>query len=343
MGGHGRALEALVQVLRELKDESEAAAVIGAVMLQLSQKYPCAGSQTFDDDSIKAVLRTALSGKWVRRGDKLVNINAQKADLIRLRYNDACTRYRIEVPYIWLHMMLNTVPANSKDLAPWRLMDYSQFLSDPPQDGTEWEEFNAAFRVLWSWAFEEMQEVPEGSLHSGAIIKPDTLKDKMVINRHLKRFKAKHRKATASKDCGNPKARKDPAAAKPPSRPEKHECEVDGEETTVNLTRTDVLVLNAKGANAADAVLRLRTQTGDLIAECLQMKHGQSACHLEDERQKACDDDDIFVVLRNSNAEAPAGENLIFVSEGQFADYFGVYSGRAFSSAARSVPCRIQQ
>ena len=60
MGGHGRALEAVVQALRELKDESDAAAVIGAVMLQLSKKYPCAGSQTFDDDSIKAVLRTAL-------------------------------------------------------------------------------------------------------------------------------------------------------------------------------------------------------------------------------------------------------------------------------------------
>ena len=45
MGGHGRALEALLQALRELKDESDAAAVIGAVMLQLSKKYPCAGSQ----------------------------------------------------------------------------------------------------------------------------------------------------------------------------------------------------------------------------------------------------------------------------------------------------------
>ncbi|CAE7678272.1 CRN108 [Symbiodinium necroappetens] len=338
MGGHGRALEALVQALRELKDESDAAAVIEAVRLQLSLKYPRAGilgrsdSKTFDDDSIKAVLRTALSGKWVRRGDKLVNIDAQKADLIRLQYNDFFTHCRIEVPYIWLHMMLNTVAANSKDLAPWRLMDYSQFLSDPPQDGTEWEEFNAAFRVLRSWAFEEQEAVPVRSLHSGAIIQPGTLAEKMVINRHLKRFKARIRIATASNVCGNPKPLRDSAATMPASHLEKHECEVDGEETTVSLTRSDVLVVNVKGAPAADAVLRLQTKAGDLIAECLQMKHGQSACDLEAERAKACGKDDIFVVLRNIKPDTPAGQNLILVSEGQFAEYYGMYSGRAFSS-----------
>ncbi|CAE7512777.1 CRN108 [Symbiodinium sp. CCMP2592] len=310
MGGHGRALEALVQALQPAKiGDGSAAAVIGAVMFQLSEKYPTAGilgrseSKAFDDCSIKAVLRTALSGKWVRRGEKLGNVDAEKADLIRLRYNDAGTEYWIEVPYIWLHMMLKEVAVNSKDLAPWSLMDYDQFLRDPPQDGTEWEEFNVDFRVLRSWAFDEKEAVPVRSLHSGAIIQPGTLAEKMVINHHLKRFK----------------------------------------ETTVSLTRTDVLVLNAKGAPAADAVLRLETEAGELIAECLQMKHGQSACDLEAERAKACDEDDIFVVLRNSKTDTPDGQNLIFVSEGQFAKYYGIYSGRAFSSAARSLASRIQQ
>ena len=353
MGGHGRALEALVQALQPANiGDGSAAAVIGAVMFQLTQKYPSAGilgrsdSKTFDDGSIKAILCTALSGKLVRSGDKLGNVDAEKADLIRLRYNDAGTQYFIEVPYIWLHMMLKDVAANSEDLAPWGLMDYDQFLRDPPQDGTEWEEFNAAFRVLRSWAFEEKEAVPVRSLHSGAIIQPGTLAEKMVINHHLNRFKAKRRIATASNVCGNPKPLKESAATKPASRLKQHECEVDGKETevaTVSLTRTDVLVLNAKGAPAADAVLRLQTKAGELIAECLQMKHGQSACHLEAERAKACDEDDIFVVLRNSNTDTPAGQNLIFVSEGQFAEYYGIYSGRAFSSAARSLTCRIQQ
>ncbi|CAE7829130.1 unnamed protein product, partial [Symbiodinium necroappetens] len=179
MGGHGRALEALVQALQTASiGDGSAAAVIGAVMFQLTQKYPSAGilgrsdSKTFDDGSIKAILRTALSGKLVRSGDKLGNVDAEKADLIRLRYNDAATHYFIEVPYIWLHMMLKKVASVSEDLAPWGLMDYDQFLKDPPQDGTEWEEFNAAFRVLRSWAFEEEEAVPVGSLHSGAIIQP---------------------------------------------------------------------------------------------------------------------------------------------------------------------------
>ncbi|CAE7856765.1 CRN108 [Symbiodinium microadriaticum] len=342
MGGHGRALEALVQALQPARiGDGSAANVIGAVMFQLLENYPNAGilgrsdSKAFDHGSIKAILRTALSGKWVCRGDKLGNVDAEKAYLIRLRYNDAGTQYFIEVPYIWLHMMLTKVAADSEDLAPWRLMDYDQFLRDPPQDGTEWEEFNAAFRVLRSWAFEENEAVPVRSLHSGAIIQPGTLAEKMVINRHLKRFKAKLRIATASNVCGNPKPRRDSAATEPASHLAKHECRVEGKETTaatVSLTQTDVFVLNAKGAPAADAVLRLQTKAGDLIAECLQMKHGQSACDLEAERAKACGKDDIFVVLRNINTDTPAGQNLIFVSEGQFAEYYGMYSGRAFSS-----------
>ena len=346
MGGHGRALEALVQALQpESIGDGSAAAVIGAVMSQLTQKYPNlarlgrSDGSTFDDGSIKAILRAALSGKLVRSGDKLGNVDAEKADLIRLRYNDEASHYYIEVPYIWLHMMLKAT--NSEDLAPWRLMDYDQFLRDPPQDGAEWEEFNTAFRVLRSWAFEEKEEVPVSSLHSGAIIQPDTLAEKMVINHHLKRFKAKQRIATASNVCGNPKPLQGSAATKPASHLKMHECYVKETKVgTVSLQETDVLVLNAKGAPAADAVLRLQTATGELIAECLQMKHGQSACQLETERAKACDKDDIFVVLRNSKTGTPAGQNLIFVSEGQFAEYYGIYSGRAFSSAARE---RIQQ
>ena len=43
--------------------------------------------------------------------------------------------------------------------------------------------------------------------------------------------------------------------------------EVDGKETkvaTVSLQQTDILVLNAKGAPAADEVLRLQSTAGEL-------------------------------------------------------------------------------
>ena len=108
-------------------------------------------------------------------------------------------------------------------------------------------------------------------------------------------------RATASNVCGNPKPHKDSAATKPASHLKMHECEVDGKETKV-------------------ATVSL--QETDVL-------------HQETERAKPV----IFVVLRNSKTDTPAGQNLIFVSEGQFAEY-GIYSGRAFSSAARE---RIQQ
>ena len=57
--------------------------------------------------------------------------------------------------------------------------------------------------------------------------------------------------------------------------------------------------------------------------------------HQETERAKPV----IFVVLRNSKTDTPAGQNLIFV-EGQFAEDYGIYSGRAFSSAFASL-CRF--
>ncbi|CAJ1329921.1 unnamed protein product, partial [Effrenium voratum] len=260
MGGHGRALEGLVGALTSMESAS-GDAVVGAIMDQLTKKYPQAGllgrsdSHSFDDSDIKGILRASLSGKWIAVGSTIEKVNPEKMMLIRLQYNSDQTEYRIHLPYVWLHMMLSRHSVSS-DLQPWRLMDYSSFVKGAPTDGTEWELFNANFRV--------------------------------------------------SSCCGNPKPFKNSDDKTPSQGFRAHQCKAvqDGKEITVTMTDKTTLLLNAKGAPAADAFVMLEQVNSDgkkvTISECLQMKHGQAAAFLEDELKKACDRGDILVLLRNT-------------------------------------------
>ena len=112
-------------------------------------------------------------------------------ELIRVKFKDGdpsqCV-YRIDLPYIWLHLMLSS-PKFSDDLQPWNLMDYHLFESEPTWQ--QWEEFNARFRVLRASAFEDGQVVDIADLHRGAVIQPDSLKSTKVINRHLQFAKSR--------------------------------------------------------------------------------------------------------------------------------------------------------
>eukprot|EP00971_Amphidinium_carterae_P088722 1755639-Amphidinium_carterae.1 len=75
------------------------------------------------------------------------------------------------------------------------------------------------------------------------------------------------------------------------------------------MTKKRALILNGKGAPAADAVTMLEIKRSKkvnaLLSECLQMKEGSSAVNYVDEREKACDEMDVLVLLRNSAATEP--------------------------------------
>ncbi|CAJ1331980.1 unnamed protein product, partial [Effrenium voratum] len=171
MGGHGRALECLLEALMEMPNAA-ATALVGAVMRQLRQKYPDA-TQIEPGADLKELLRAALSGRWILSGEMVGNLDPEKVD---------SSQYRIDLPYIWLYLMLS-LSKFSDDLQPWNLMDYHLFESEPTWQ--QWEEFNARFRVLRASAFEDGQVVDIADLHRGAVIQPDSLKSTKVINRHL--------------------------------------------------------------------------------------------------------------------------------------------------------------
>ena len=181
MGGHGRALECLLEALMEMPNAA-ATALVGAVMRQLRQKYPDA-TQIEPGADLKELLRAALSGRWILSGEMVGNLDPEKVELIRVKFKDGdSSQYRIDLPYIWLYLMLS-LSKFSHDLQPWNLMDYHLFESEPTWQ--QWEEFNARFRVLRASAFEDGQVVDIADLHRGAVIQPDSLKSTKVINRHL--------------------------------------------------------------------------------------------------------------------------------------------------------------
>jgi len=231
----------------------------------------------------------------------------------------------------------------ASDLQPWRLMDYSSFMKGPPMDGTEWELFNANFRVLRSHAFTNEEEVSMASLHRGAILN-ESLKDLNITNKHLKLATAKARCSSRSSCCGNPKPKTESDDKTPAQGLRAHQCKAvqDGKEITVTMTDKTTLLLNAKGAPAADAFVMLEQVNSDgkkvTISECLQMKHGQTAAHLEDEFKEACDEGDILVLLQNTSGKAPTNKNIpiVFVSAEQFEAYYGLYAGRAFNAAVEN-------
>eukprot|EP00971_Amphidinium_carterae_P140076 2775627-Amphidinium_carterae.1 len=218
MGGHGRALEGLVEALGSLQS-AEASAVMGAVMIQMQQKYPDAAmvgdSHTFHNEDIEQIIVASLSGKWIAKGALVGKVNPEKAMLMRLCYKSPDNEeYRINLPYIWLHMMLKRESLDPR-LHKFRMMDYADILKPPSGDGEPWEDFNADFRVLRSLSFNDETRVKVQELHRGAIIRPDTLGEVRVINRHLERHTAVNRATTRSSVCGNSKAEKAADDSKP--------------------------------------------------------------------------------------------------------------------------------
>ncbi|CAJ1381910.1 unnamed protein product [Effrenium voratum] len=337
MGGHGRALECLLEALMEMPNAA-ATALVGAVMRQLRQKYPDA-TQMEPGADLKELLRAALSGRWILSGEMVGNLDPEKVELIRVKFKDGdSSQYRIDLPYIWLYLMLS-LSKFSDDLQPWNLMDYRLFESEPTWQ--QWEEFNARFRVLRASAFEDGQLVDIADLHRGAVIQPDSLKSTKVINRHLQFAKSRKQLLSRSSRCGNPKARTNLLKGLG-----MHQCvvEMTNQNLTVTLTGKRVLVVNAAGAPAADAFLMLEEVRAKgnnrTISECLQCKKGNSPFIVENERDKACDTADILVLLLTRTETVPqtGGQRLIFVSEAQYQEYFGFYAGRAFYQTRAAKP-----
>ena len=336
MGGHGRALECLEEVLNDWQSMC-ASALLGAVMSKLYGKYPDAATFAgVNASDVLDLLRASLSGKVLRQSQTIGAINPATMELIRVAYLDgSVAEYRIDIPYIWLQVMLSQQTL-APDLGPWKLLDYNLLEKPTALTWQDWEQFNADFRVLHSCSFEDGQAVKIGLLHRGAIIQPSGFEHQVVVNRHLTLANAKQKLSSRASCCGHPKPFKNSNDDNPAKGLNKFECRVTvaGHDVVRSMANKDVLVVNGAAAPAADAFLMLGEQTAgneQLISECLQFKMGSSIVKATEERRKACDNNDILVLLLNRAENSPKSQDrLVFVSAEQFEEYFGLYAGRAF-------------
>ena len=224
MGGHGRALECLEETLKVMPSTS-ASALVGAVMQRLQAKYPDAASS--DGVSIKDlidVLRACLSGKVLSHGQTLGSLDPEQMGLIRIEYLDSLS-YRIDIPYIWLQLMLSQQVLTS-DLKPWALMDYDYFGRSEARTRQAWEQLNADFRVLRSCSFEDRHVVDIGLLHRGAVIQPYGFERHKVVNRRLTFAKTNFRLSSRASCCGHPKPNSTSSDTNPAKGLNKLECHV---------------------------------------------------------------------------------------------------------------------
>lgn len=279
MGGHGRALEELEKEIKGYNEHCWRAEVLmSAVRVRLHDAYPGAIASS---DVIEPVLKAALSGRWLTPNENIGGQNVEKMQLVRLQYNAARTHRRLLLPFIWIHLAVTQCPS----LQHWALMDYTAIGKGPDPGGHDFEDFLVNFRALKSLAWNDGEKVGLSALHAGACLQPSNLKGVQVINRHLEVVTAQGWTATSSNDFGRIKGQNGTVRQRWQKASKQRGAEIE-----LNSSRYFCIVLNAKGAPAADFVSLLQKVEGAPLSECGQAKQGDAPLSkkiIEDERSKS--------------------------------------------------------
>lgn len=331
LGGHGRALEALEECL-EFGDRPEI--LLAAVRTKLNEKYPNAVPL-----QVGTVLRWALSGRWLPL-EGLDGVDPLSLTLVKLEFNDDRTMCRVTVPYIWIYLGLSRKGA-SADLQGWALNDYMDMLRGHDDGGHQWQWFNVQFRALVSKVHPDDAKVRLADLHQGALMNPENLGGLVVVNKHLKPIKCKYRYATHFAGFGQRKPFQNSVVPEwPQGNHERNVLTVT--DKTVDMAQGRNIMMNAKGAPAADGSVLLELVGGELLAENQQYKQDTARVDtqaVQAERAKSCSPDDVLVILSSGEASASADDlpnRTVFVGKDQRKAYYGPFAGRAWFVAARS-------
>jgi hypothetical protein len=328
MGGHGRALEALETAINGYNEHCwNAEVLMSTVRVRLQDAYPGAIASS---DVIEPVLKAALSGRWLTPNENIGGQNVEKMQLVQLQYNKERTHRRLLMPYIWIHLAVTQYPS----LQHWALMDYTAIGKGPDPGGHDFEDFLVNFRALKSLAWNDGEKVGLSDLHAGACLQPSNLKGVQVINRHLEVVTAQGWTATNSNDFGRIKGQNGTVRQRWQKASKQRGAEIE-----LNSSRYSCIVLNAKGAPAADFVSLLQKVEGAPLSECGQAKQGDAPLSkkiIQDERSKSCVGDDLLMLFCSKDKgfgkeDLPRMTGI--VQPAQWPQYFGPYVGRAWVAA----------
>ena len=320
MGGHGRLLEILSDVLR-CHPEASLYELSAIVIDNITRKYQ---SWTFNDTGAKNVLIAVLTGKKYARRDCVVSINDFNVSIEDIEQTGMITWNRetkqLECPFVWMHIrapgLLEKFYADSK---------YSQVLynSDPEKYPLgvgcwqAWEDFTARF-----WCFKTSlfagQTIGWYNLHSGAMFNKIAPEPSVKVKK-LTLVKAKNHCSTTTI----------------PNT-------VTTETGTVKPQSCDVHILCASGNPAADSFSCIEEVQLDgtvctvtFAVSCKNKQANASLAKYEQEWKKAASTCDFFMEYGTGKysiaAEELPNNRCGLVSKENFAQYFGPFAGRAFS------------
>ncbi|KAI9994911.1 hypothetical protein PInf_011751 [Phytophthora infestans] len=308
MGGHGRALEELFNVMLQNQGQAfEFIPVMHNVLAAIRQAYPAIVAQM---QSMKQAFLAVISRRRVDGNSRFGSLTLDQViscGLIRL------DGIHLQCPFV-LYMLLEThhIPWNKhatyapaerlEDLKPWQL----------------WEHFNCKFRVLKSQAFAQEESVLWTDIHHGARFGDGC--NRRVIERQLTYALADKRMPTKTKgfkeercSCGNDQGK----------------C---------------FLYQPADGSPSGDAFLCLEDATKGFFHEVHQCKCVEGNLSLdvfEQERLKAAGPDDLFILYCTSLVTADLWllPNSAFVDATCWEAYYGPFAARAFFIKSVPLPC----
>ncbi|KAI9994923.1 hypothetical protein PInf_011766 [Phytophthora infestans] len=308
MGGHGRALEELFNVMLQNEGQAfEFIPVMHKVLAAIRQAYPAIVAQM---QSMKQAFLAVISRRRVDGNSRFGSLTLDQViscGLIRLDGT------HLQCPFV-LYMLLEThdIPWNKhatyapaerlEDLKPWQL----------------WEHFNCKFRVLKSQAFAQEEPVLWTDIHHGARFGDGC--NRRVIERQLTYALADKRMPTKTKgfkeercSCGNDQGK----------------C---------------FLYQPADGSPSGDVFLCLEDATKGFFHEVHQCKCVEGNLSLdvfEQERLKAAGPDDLFILYCTSlvTADLCLLPNSAFVDATCWEAYYGPFAARAFFIKSVPLPC----
>nr|QUJ09334.1 crinkler 7 [Plasmopara viticola] len=308
MGGHGRALEELCNVMLQNQGQAfEYMPVMHNVLAAIRQAYPAIVAQM---QSMKQAFLAVISRRSVDGNSRFGRLSLDQViscGLIRLDGT------HLQCPFV-LYMLLEThdIPWNKhatyalaerlKDLKPWQL----------------WEQFNCKFRALKSEAFSQEEPVSWTDIHYGARFGDGC--NRHVFERQLTYALADKRMPTKTKgfqkggcSCGNDRGK----------------C---------------FLYQPADGSPSGDAFLCLEDATKGYFHEVHQCQCVEGKLSLdvfEQERSKAAGPDDLFIRYCTSQVTADLRmlPNSAFVDATCWEAYYGPFAARAFFIKSVPLPC----
>ncbi|KAE8984872.1 hypothetical protein PR003_g20167 [Phytophthora rubi] len=317
MGGHGRALETLASVLRQYtKDELEQtdpASVLDQVCSQLRLQYgELFASPLFQDPAnCQAVLAAILSRRCYCVFDWVVP--DMTVDQLR-----SCGMFRLtrdgtlECAFVIFLMLLRTLPKTSGAVA-----DFDEHLTRTMLGWPRFEEFVAFYRRVKSMVYWGTP-VKLSTFHSGARFGPIHC---ILINELQPRTIEESTSQQVSRSGSGDSTRHD----------------------VVDVSEMGTIVINGASASAGDIFTRIQLTTAkkeivcNEVIRCKLMQKNKKVdkTRYEDEKAKAVNDTDVFLLITSSDDVAEPfdlPERCGLVSKGEFDRYFGPFASRGHRS-----------